>query len=259
MNRERFTHGTPGNIDSSSQNEHSMEGYEQFSPPTNEPLVLRFPGHVYQTPTTGSDSGFPSSHPRQLPSNYLVGGNFPQAGNQLSLNIKLPQGSSRKATNNTDYQQDNRGSGGNVLHHHTLGQMAEQFQERARAVARQKGFDSPPIEDDEEDEDGDEEGGGQQSESTGRWTKLEHELFLEALKKYGKVSKTLTNKQNKNTFCIFPRFSLVFSYLTYISKIFLGVEESSQYGENTHCRTNPYPCTEIFPETIQIRYWRQWQ
>lgn len=101
----------------------------------------------------------------------------------------------------------------------TLGQMADQFQERARAEARLKGSgeeqavsytDYGPNGDDynyeegsggggnggmdvyDDDEDGD--GGDEDpsliatgNESTGRWTRPEHELFLQALKKYGKV------------------------------------------------------------------------
>lgn len=80
----------------------------------------------------------------------------------------------------------------------TLGQMAEQIQADARAFALANGDDS---------DDG--AGGGDESyerigagagltdddegvcqpghEQTGRWTRKEHELFLEALKKHGKV------------------------------------------------------------------------
>lgn len=74
--------------------------------------------------------------------------------------------------------------------HHTLGQMAEQFQEKARAAAKIGGGREIMLDEiDEEDdyEDADQELCLQGSESTGRWTKQEHELFLEALKKYGKV------------------------------------------------------------------------
>jgi hypothetical protein len=49
----------------------------------------------------------------------------------------------------------------------------------------------PSNEDYAEDEDGEDEDDGIQlpigNESTGRWTRNEHEMFLEALKKYGKV------------------------------------------------------------------------
>lgn len=107
----------------------------------------------------------------------------------------------------------------------TLGQMADQFQERARAEARHKGSGEDPAPnyndygggngDDynydegsggggggsagmdgyDDDEDGDGGDGGDDdpsliatgNESTGRWTRPEHELFLQALKKYGKV------------------------------------------------------------------------
>ena len=90
----------------------------------------------------------------------------------------------------------------------TLGQMAEQVQARAKvmeSLARgdptgdltngtTTGDDSfifsqgrSPI---DNEEDGEAEGvcpAG--AEATGRWTRLEHDLFLDALKKYGKVSK----------------------------------------------------------------------
>jgi hypothetical protein len=122
--------------------------------------------------------------------------------------------------------------------HATLGQIADQFQERARVLARASysapessgrggvgpgpgsggnmlshrtstssseaddhllasdllllhggmtggGGDGGDDDDDGGDDQHDENGG---HESTGRWTKQEHELFLQALKKYGKVS-----------------------------------------------------------------------
>ena len=112
----------------------------------------------------------------------------------------------------------------------TLGQMADQFQERARAEARLKGngedstmnyndygqngddynYDeasgggggSGGMDGYDDDEDGDGGDGGDDdpsliatgNESTGRWTRPEHELFLQALKKYGKVSLTCSLK-----------------------------------------------------------------
>ncbi len=81
-----------------------------------------------------------------------------------------------------------------ITPHQTLGQIAEKIQEQARAAAKSKQIvgefsadDDEDMEDDEAEDDGDDEGGGHGTESTGRWTKQEHELFLEALKKYGKV------------------------------------------------------------------------
>lgn len=70
--------------------------------------------------------------------------------------------------------------------HATLGQMAEQVQAKARADAKAKGIDDYP---DEEFDYAEYDGSLCQpgSEHTGRWTKLEHEMFLEALRKYGKV------------------------------------------------------------------------
>ena len=78
--------------------------------------------------------------------------------------------------------------------HATLGQMAEQIQQNAKAERARTG--------DGDDHDSatdvdyksygpDEDYAGvclPGNESTGRWTRQEHEAFLEALKKYGKVS-----------------------------------------------------------------------
>lgn len=69
--------------------------------------------------------------------------------------------------------------------HQTLGQIADKIQEQARAV---KSVDPAALDENEEDaDDGEEETTIHGGESTGRWTKEEHELFLEALKRYGKV------------------------------------------------------------------------
>jgi hypothetical protein len=89
------------------------------------------------------------------------------------------------------------GTSTSLASHPTLGQMADQIQERARAdrLSRQgeNDYEEELDEDEEggEGEEGDEDDGEdvipQGSESTGRWTRQEHELFLQALKKYGKV------------------------------------------------------------------------
>lgn len=88
-----------------------------------------------------------------------------------------------------------------VTPHQTLGQIAEKIQEEARAAARSRGedFDTEDLynqqeedfDEDDQDNGEDEDDQGQQgSESTGRWTRQEHELFLEGLKRFGKVRKT---------------------------------------------------------------------
>ncbi len=73
--------------------------------------------------------------------------------------------------------------------HQTLGQIADRIQEQARA-AKTLNSEESMGEDEGEDDDHypDEDEIGGQTESTGRWTKGEHDLFLEGLKKYGKVS-----------------------------------------------------------------------
>lgn len=77
--------------------------------------------------------------------------------------------------------------------HATLGQMAEQIQQNAKAELAKTGagdgYDGP-VEDYKTLGMDDEYAGVCMpgNESTGRWTRQEHEAFLEALKKYGKVS-----------------------------------------------------------------------
>eukprot|EP01038_Epipyxis_sp_PR26KG_P004993 gene4993-6978_t len=93
--------------------------------------------------------------------------------------------------------------------HTTLGQMAEQFQERARQDAR-KSVPSQSnipkqdefVDDFDDDDDGDNEGQGQiptGNESTGRWTRAEHELFVKALKMYGKEWKKVASMVKTRT------------------------------------------------------------
>eukprot|EP00981_Chlorochromonas_danica_P001222 scaffold268_cov210-Ochromonas_danica.AAC.17 len=89
--------------------------------------------------------------------------------------------------------------------HQTLGQIAETFHDRNR-VSNQLGETSDVIEHEdsygeEEEEDGDNELalGAQGAESTGRWTRQEHELFLEALKKYGKEWKKVASMVKTRT------------------------------------------------------------
>lgn len=88
----------------------------------------------------------------------------------------------------------------------TLGQIASRIKEKASASkqSQQEQDDMDvdgPEEDDEDGEEGDGEdndgegaGGGGGDQTTGRWTKKEHDLFLAALKKYGKVRTTLQRK-----------------------------------------------------------------
>ena len=80
--------------------------------------------------------------------------------------------------------------------HHTQGQMVDEFQKRAQASSTNQ--ISQLIEEDSADDDfdyDDDTDANQKSESTGRWTKEEHDLFLEALKRYGKV-KLYTGRSN---------------------------------------------------------------
>ena len=81
----------------------------------------------------------------------------------------------------------------------TMGQMADAVQATARMASRNGGVRSNSItsdvansgwemgEDDGGDGTGDADLCQPGSEHTGRWTRKEHELFLDALKKYGKV------------------------------------------------------------------------
>lgn len=68
-------------------------------------------------------------------------------------------------------------------HHTTLGQMAEKVQAKARKEKDDNDDDDDEIGEDDNDPAVCQPG----NEHTGRWTRKEHELFLDALKKYGKV------------------------------------------------------------------------
>lgn len=70
------------------------------------------------------------------------------------------------------------------IEHATLGQMADQMQAIARAERQSNGI--PPDTEGGIDDDDDMVVVADGEEATGRWTDEEHELFLEALKKYGK-------------------------------------------------------------------------
>eukprot|EP01031_Cornospumella_fuschlensis_P032784 gene32784-39637_t len=98
-----------------------------------------------------------------------------------------------------------------LIPHQTLGQIAESFHDRHRQGQLHRedqdsfGEDEDEGEGDGEDgEEGMEEGGagggrGSGGESTGRWTRHEHELFLEALKKYGKEWKKVASMVKTRT------------------------------------------------------------
>lgn len=129
-----------------------------------------------------------------------------------NIGLLSPTGSVPYITGAVPNMQYRDSSGGN--YQPTLGQMAEQIQERARAeaalAARMGGSTGSEITgqgndeyydygggggDNYDDDGGDNDGDGEDesgqlatgNESTGRWTRAEHELFLQALKKYGKV------------------------------------------------------------------------
>jgi hypothetical protein len=80
--------------------------------------------------------------------------------------------------------------------HHTLGQMAAQFQESSQNFNfsnNTMNFENNIGADDYDEEEGGHNDDHQQNsashgtETTGRWTRLEHELFIKALRLYGKV------------------------------------------------------------------------
>lgn len=149
------------------------------SQPT-ESLVFTFPG--YKSPAQP-----PLLQPNQLPNQtqqfIAPAQQFPPYnGEHLVFPVNM-------GVNNNDFRATPERSAPP-----TLGQIASRIKEKASASRRQSSeeMDFGGDDDDGEDDggdDGDEEGGGAGGldQSTGRWTKKEHELFLAALKKYGKV------------------------------------------------------------------------
>jgi hypothetical protein len=69
----------------------------------------------------------------------------------------------------------------------TLGQIVARFKEEKKSKADSSDEIEADIDGKGKEDDGEEGGEDDHDQSTGRWTKKEHELFLQALKKYGKV------------------------------------------------------------------------
>lgn len=119
----------------------------------------------------------------------------------------------------------NRSGKSSDINHHTLGQLATQFQERARAHSGGKAGSDLEEEGDEGEEEGDQGLISQGHESTGRWTRQEHELFLEALKKYGKEWKKVASMVKTRT---------VVQTRTHAQKYFQKLSKSSGVDEGAH-------------------------
>ena len=90
----------------------------------------------------------------------------------------------------------------------TLGQMAEQIQQNAKAERAKTGSgdgSDSATDTDYKSFSPDEDYAGvclPGNESTGRWTRQEHDAFLEALKKYGKVSTIVRPYMMKPLVCL---------------------------------------------------------
>lgn len=106
--------------------------------------------------------------------------------------------------------------------HHTLGQIADQFQDRSDErlnISNVSNGNNRESTDDNHQDEEDAEGGDDEqnlmdydedpegdaliahgNESTGRWTRNEHDLFLDALKKYGKV---INNECSRTSILLF--------------------------------------------------------
>ena len=84
---------------------------------------------------------------------------------------------------------DNTGFSGQQPYPSTfsLGQMAEKVKSAGGGVLSANAYDMGDDGNEEDDDEFDPSICAPGSEHTGRWTRKEHELFLEALKKYGKV------------------------------------------------------------------------
>lgn len=156
---------------------------------------------------------------------------------QIALMNLAQEANNNKETNNGRGYLDPNTS--QAPQHHTLGQMAERFQERARTESQQKPADGASNSgdddgaddyDDDDDEEDDEEGGkavARGNESTGRWTRAEHDLFVKALKLYGKVRSN--PHSNDGIHQSYSPALLCFSLYRNLLRT-LGVEESGEYG-----------------------------
>ena len=157
----------------------------------------------------------------------------------------------------------------------TMGQMADAVQATARMASRNGGVRSNSItsdvgagswdmgDDDGGDGTGDADLCQPGSEHTGRWTRKEHELFLDALKKYVKVRFRVLSLflpcflslfihccHGPDTSTTNLDSSLYYSTLPHHTTT--GMEKSCERCEDSHCRPDTHTRTEVLPEGTQV-------
>ena len=129
---------------------------------------------------------------------------------------------------------DNASFSGHQSYHSTLGQMAEKVKSAGGGGGGGGGISSAGAYDmgddgnEEDDDEFDPSICAPGSEHTGRWTRKEHELFLEALKKYGKVRQdillsTLYDRLERNHGNYYYNHRTIFMF---VCLVLIGMEES---------------------------------
>lgn len=113
--------------------------------------------------------------------------------------------------------------------------------------------------------DGDDLGGGDDEgvcqpgqEQTGRWTRKEHDLFLDALKKYGKVRFHACLLRGVEAFVCITRISLLPLKRTTSQLISYrnleGMEKGCECCQDSHCGANTHACSKVLSKGVKIRW-----
>ena len=99
--------------------------------------------------------------------------------------MKINRKKNENSLSNSDNENDSDDKDNRSRSYATLGQLADQIHMKAKANMLAHGYEDDLMDCDDESVEGVCTVG---EEHTGRWTREEHSLFLEGLKKFGKVS-----------------------------------------------------------------------
>lgn len=207
--------------------------------------IPHFPGmsmtqaNPYQLFEVNSNSGMyiPAGDDRGASSLYLQNTSFRQSYGFGQVGYEEMTHTRQRSQDNKSYNRQN---------HHTLGQMAEKVQARAKAVeeqskAMQEQQEQEPQDQYEDDGELDNNPSNSGAERAGRWTKEEHEIFLNAIKKYGKEWKKVAALIKTRT--VVQTRTHAQKYFQKISKTSMGDDLDGAFGLSVEAnvKTNKRP------------------